>query len=355
MNRTRRRFLTGGAGALATATAGCLDSLGSGAPSVGGQSDDSAAATASFFTLADFARNVAGEALSVENAVPMGQHGHGWEPRSDITVEIVERDAFVHLGIEGFQRWADEVVGEIERNHEGVASIAAAEDVELSEYGGHDHNHDGGGEGSHSDDHDNESDHDHDHGDHEHGHDHGEGDYDPHVWVDPVRSRQVVETIRDGLMEADSENAETYEENAGSYLTDLEELHGRFEEGLAGRDHDTVVVAGHDSYGYLGERYGFEIHTPQGVSPETEATPSQIAETVDLIEREGIEVVLYDHFEGDSLARTIAEEAGTVRDVAALSPAESITTEWDAEGLDYVGQMGEINLPALRAALGAGS
>ncbi|MCL7417856.1 MAG: zinc ABC transporter substrate-binding protein, partial [Halalkalicoccus sp.] len=134
-----------------------------------------------------------------------------------------------------------------------------------------------------------------------------------------------------------------------------DDLHGRFEEELTGREHDTVVVAGHDSYGYLAERYGFDIHTPQGVSPDTEASPTEIAETVDLVEREGIEVILYDHFEGDTLARTIVEEADTAMDVAALSPAESITEEWAEEGLDYVGQMEEINLPSLRDALGAGA
>lgn len=343
MDGTRRRFLQGGVGALAAASAGCLDSLGGGAPNVDGGEEGDGAATASFFTLADFSRNVAGEALSVENAVPMGQHGHGWEPQSDITVEIVERDAFVHLGIEGFQRWADEVVREIERNHEGVALIDAAEGVDLTEYGQR-------GEGGH----DGEIEGEHGHAEeHDHDHDHGEGDYDPHFWVDPVRSQRAVETIRDGLVGVDGENADTYEENADAYLAELDGLHERFEEELTGREHDTVVVAGHDSYGYLAERYGFDIHTPQGVSPDTEASPTEIAQTVDLVEREGIEVILYDHFDGDTLARTIVEEAETASDVAALSPAESITEEWEAEGLDYVGQMEEINLPSLRDALGA--
>ncbi|MCL7417728.1 MAG: zinc ABC transporter substrate-binding protein, partial [Halalkalicoccus sp.] len=212
MDGTRRRFLQGGVGALAAASAGCLDSLGGGAPSVGGGGGGDAAATASFFTLADFSRNVAGDAISVENAVPMGQHGHGWEPQSDITVEIVEREAFVHLGIEGFQRWADDVAHEIEQNHDDVALIAAAEGVDLTEYGQRDE----GGHNGHEHSHDGES-------GEEHGHDeeHGEGNYDPHFWVDPVRSQRAVETIRDGLVEVDDGNAEAYEANADAYLGEL--------------------------------------------------------------------------------------------------------------------------------------
>lgn len=358
MDGTRRRLLKGGAGAIAAASvAGCLDSLGGGAPSVGGETDGEgeAAATASFFTLADFARHVGGDALTVENAVPMGQHGHGWEPQSDITVEIVERDAFVHLGIEGFQRWADDVASEIEANHDDVALIAAAEGIELSEYeGGRDHD-DGHEHAGDDDGHDA----DHEHEDEDDGHAHGDdpnhehGGYDPHFWMDPVRVQRAVGNVRDGLVGIDDDNAERYEENAESYIAELKQLHGRFEEELADREHDVVVVAGHDSYQYLADRYGFEIHTPQGVSPDDDPSPTEIAETVDLIEREGIEVVLYDYFDGDTLARTIVEEADTATDVAMLSPAESVTDEWESEGLDYVGQMEDINLPSLREALEA--
>ncbi|WP_122088406.1 metal ABC transporter substrate-binding protein [Halalkalicoccus subterraneus] len=345
MDETRRRLLKGGAGAIASASlAGCTDSLGGGAPSVGTETDGegAATATAAFFTLADFARNVGGDALAVENAVPTGQHGHGWEPQSDVTVEIVEGDAFVHLGIEGFQRWADDVAGEIEANHDDVALIAVTEGVDLSEYGDQRH------EDGHGTDHDENHSHE---GSGEH--DHGNGDYDPHFWMDPVRSQQSVETIRDGLIKADDGNAESYEENAASYVADLEELHERFETELADRDHDTVVVAGHDSYQYLAERYDFGIHTPQGVSPDDEANPNEIADTVELVEREGIEVILYDYFDGDTLAQTIVEEADTATDVAMLSPTESTTGEWESEGLGYVGQMEGINLPSLRDALGA--
>ncbi|WP_336344539.1 metal ABC transporter substrate-binding protein [Halalkalicoccus ordinarius] len=359
MNETRRELLRLGAGAIAAAgVAGCTGSLGSGASDAGGEESEGTSATASFFTLYDFVRNVGGDAFAVENAVPAGQHGHGWEPQSDITADVVERDAFVHLGIEGFQRWADEIVAEIEANHDDVTLIPVAEGIELSEYGDRGHesdHHDGEEDGNH------DGDEEHGHDDHEHGGegDHQEedgrdhGDYDPHLWVDPVRARQAVENVRGGLVEADEENAETYEENAAAYLDELEALDRRFEEELAGRERDVVVVAGHDSYGYLAERYDFEIHTPQGVSPDAEASPGDIAETVDLVEREGIEYVLYDHFEGDTLARTIVEEAETATDVARLSPAESVTEEWEAEGLDYVGQMEEINLPSLRRALGA--
>ncbi len=365
MNETRRRFMALGVGTIAAAgAAGCLDSLeAGGATDVEGEEGGEGTAMASFFTLYDFTRNVGGEGFEVENAVPAGQHGHGWEPQADITPEVLDRNAFVYLGIEGFQRWADEVANEADGDDDTVV-IPAAEGIDLSEYdNGHDHHddeddhhhdddyhHDDGDDHHHDDEddhHDDEDDHHHDDDDHEH------GDYDPHFWVDPVRAQQAVENIRDGLMEMDGDNAEAYEENAETYLAELEELEERFEEELADRERDVVVMAGHDSYQYLAERYGFEIHTPQGVSPDSEPSPGEIAEALDLVEEEGIEYVLYDYFDGDTLARTIVEEAESATDVARLSPAESVTEEWEAEGLDYIGQMEEVNLPSLRRALGA--
>ena len=352
MGGTRRGFLRYGVGSVAAVSgAGCLNSLGGGTSDVEGGDenggDGNAAATASFYTLYDFTQNVGGDALGVENAVPTGQHGHGWEPQSDITADIIERDAFVHLGVDGFQRWADEIVAEVERNHEDdLTLIPATEGIDLSEYGDHatdEHDHD----------------HDQDRKNREHAHENENeggreyGDYDPHFWVDPVKAQAAVENIRDGLVKADGENSDVYEGNAEEYLAELEALDERFEEGLADREHDVVVIAGHDSYQYLAERYDFEIHTPQGVSPDDEASPGEIAETIDLVEEEGIEYVLYDRFDGDTLARTIVQEADGAVDTAMLSPAESITEEWEAEGLDYVGQMEEINLPSLRRAVGA--
>ncbi len=55
-----------------------------------------------------------------------------------------------------------------------------------------------------SHDHGHDHDHDHDHG-HDHGGDPGEGTaaVNPHVWLDPLRARQQVDAIREGLIAAD--------------------------------------------------------------------------------------------------------------------------------------------------------
>src|SRR5690606_35295113 len=59
------------------------------------------------------------------------------------------------------------------------------------------------------------------------GHDHGSTD--PHVWMSPVLSEKLAESIKVSLTEADPENAETYESNYTELVTELETLDRSFE------------------------------------------------------------------------------------------------------------------------------
>jgi len=69
---------------------------------------------ASFFSFYDFARKIARETpVTLKNLVPTGLHGHGWEPDASVTRDIIDADAFVHVG-EDFQPWADRAIQTIE-------------------------------------------------------------------------------------------------------------------------------------------------------------------------------------------------------------------------------------------------
>jgi zinc transport system substrate-binding protein len=464
MTRRRRDVLAAVGGLGVAAVAGCLDEP-------NGDEDESPGAVhASFFTLAEFTEAVVGGDRPVENAVPAGEHGHGWEPPTSLVPEIADSDAFVYLDAEGFQTWVDDAVPELDaeddlllinalagidlleyddhhhHNHDhddrieelGVGEFTLFEDGETVAYahGGHWHHdplsvpldeeraltalvEDDDGEelalgdeytlgiraegdnvddfleydiegdsvtirgtgdgfteltfevvengdvvyevpalkteiGEHHHDHGDHADDEHGHGHDDDGHDHSHGEYDAKFFADPVLAQRGVENVRDGLTHLDPDSEATYEENAAAYIDELEEINEAYEERLSEREHDAVVLAGHDSFQYLGERYGFEIHTPVGLSPDAEPSSEEIADTVAFIEEEGIEYVLWDYFDGDRLAEAIAEEADTVEDTLLVSPMESTVKEWDGDGYgDYLGQMRDLNLPAFEKALGA--
>ncbi|AHM04470.1 Manganese ABC transporter, periplasmic-binding protein SitA [Roseibacterium elongatum DSM 19469] len=114
-----------------------------------------------------------------------------------------------------------------------------------------------------------------------------EGRTDPHVWMNVNLWSNVVVTIRNALIEADPDNAATYEANADTYLAELGELAQYVVQVLSTVPAESrVVVSAHDAFNYFGNAYGFEPVGIQGLSTESEAGLQEIAAMVDfLVER----------------------------------------------------------------------
>jgi len=181
--------------------------------------------------------------------------------------------------------------------------------------------------------------------------------HDPHVWVDPVLASDVVDTLTAGLADVWPEHADEFEENAEAYQSRLEEVDTAFEQAVDDGALDIAVFAGHDSFRYVENRYDFDLHSPVGVSPDESPSPDEIADTIELVNEEGIDTILYDPFEapdGDvpPLAETIVEDSDAT-ETAPLTPAEGTMPEWSDNDWGWVEQMEEITLPSLRQALQA--
>ena len=349
---------------------------------------DGTTAQASFFVFGDFASQVAGDAATAETLVPVGQHGHGWEPGPQIQGDALDADLFVH-GVDGFQPWADDVAANVREDDADTALVEVGSNVDLLDAGshaseGHGDHDDGGDHGSHDgaahdettehgghdetnhrdetdheghDDetdhegHDDETDHEGHDGEGEEGHDHASG-ADPHFWLDPVRAKQAVETVRAGFASADEGNAEAYAENADAYASRLDDLHASFESALDAASKDVILVAGHDAFGYLADRYDFEVETLTGVSPDDEPTPRDVEAAQQVIAEHDLDHVLADPLASQRAADQLVAET----DAESVLPLTSIpgrTDEWAEQNWGYVDVMTEINLPTLKRALGA--
>jgi zinc transport system substrate-binding protein len=321
-----------GAGTLAAGAAGCLDA-------VSGDNDDGTSAQSSFFVLGDFTARVAGDAADANTLVPVGQHGHGWEPSGQLQRDVLTADAFVYMG-EGFQPWADDIVRNIESDDADVDVIEARHGVDLLSADG-DH-----------EDHDDEDDHDDHDGEDDHDSDHDHSDADPHFWLDPTRAATAVETIADGLAAVDPENEATYEDNAAAYGERLAELDETFESALSSATRETVLVAGHNSFQYLGRRYGFEVHALTGISPDDSPSQQDVREAQEVIDRHDVDHVLAPVFESDRAAEQLVEETDA-SEVLPITPIPGRTEAWASDGWGYVEVQENVNLPSLRTALGA--
>lgn len=326
---TRRRVIQAGIGVTAIGSlAGCLTS---GADS-DGASGDELESQSSFFVFGDFAKQVAGDTATAETLVPIGQHGHGWEPGTQIQGTVLDSDVFVY-GIEGFQPWADDLVTSLRDDDAEVEIVAAGTGIDLIE-GGDDH---------HDDD---------DHDDHDDGHNHDHSGEDPHFWLDPVRAKRAVGNIRGGFVDVDENNAEAYAENAEAYRSRLDELHESFESTLDDASNDVVLVAGHDAFGYLAHRYGFEVETLTGFSPDDQPTPEDIERAQDIIAEHDLQYVCADPLESQRAANQLVEETEAT-EVLPLTPIPGQTQEWADGNWGYVDVMENVNLETLKQALDA--
>lgn len=184
--------------------------------------------------------------------------------------------------------------------------------------------------------------------------------YDPHIWVDPVHAEAIVTHFAEEFATVVPDAAETFEENASAYIERIQGVHEAFEVMAEEAELDVGVAVAHNAFQYLEDRYGFELRTPVGVTPDAVESIDDIARLAQTIETHEIDTILYDPFEspnpGEDLpqaARLLIEESDRDIDAAPITAAEGTTPEWNEEGYGWVEQMENINLPSLRKALRA--
>jgi zinc transport system substrate-binding protein len=162
---------------------------------------------------------------------------------------------------------------------------------------------------------------------------------DPHVWLDPLRYALLVKAIARAL----------HEEAAGvRMVAHLHELDREYRTGLAHCERHEIVTS-HAAFGYLAERYGLSQIGVEGLNPEAEPAPRDLARVVDLVRKDGVTTVYAETLVSPKLAHTIARETGAKS--AILDPIEGLTPKAIAGGADYFSVM-RANLAALRAGLG---
>lgn len=344
MDTTRRRLLAatagiGGAGALA----GCIDGDASADGDPSGSSRESGpTAQASFFVFGDITEQVVGDAATAELLVPVGQHGHGWEPGPSVREAIYDAELFVH-GMEGFQPWVDTILRDLDADGAGVATVDASSGIDLLEAGGgdghDDHDeHDDGAEG-HADEESHDGEHDH-------------GNADPHFWMDPLRVKEAATTVSEALADVDLDHAETYADNAEQFQAELDALHEQFESLVSEAEKETILVAGHDSLRYFGDRYGIRVESLTGISPDDTPTTRDIQAAQSIIDEHDLRYVCADPLESRQAAEQLVAETD-VEAVLDLTAMPGLTEAWAADDWGYVDVMENVNLPTLERALDA--
>lgn len=124
------------------------------------------------------------------------------------------------------------------------------------------------------------------------GADAGGSQYDPHIWFNVRHWISATETIRDTLVAYDPDHAETYQQNAEAYITQLEELDAEVKRQIAEiPEQDRVLVTAHDAFGYFGDAYGIEVMGLQGISTAAEYGSKDVSKLRDFLVENKIKAV----------------------------------------------------------------
>ena len=134
---------------------------------------------------------------------------------------------------------------------------------------------------------------------------------DPHIWQDPVRVKQMIGNIAEALSAADPAGATYYRTRATDYRMKIDALLLWAQNEIASVPAaKRVVLTSHDAFGYLGQRFGIRLISPQGVSTETEASARDVARLIRQMKQSGIRAVFMENISNPRLTEQIARETG---------------------------------------------
>ncbi len=312
----------------------------------------------SFYPLYDFASKIAGDRADVINLIPPGAEPHDFEPTPKDLVKLSEVDIFVYNG-SGFETWIEDVLESLDTTKMDVLNVSEHVDLlSLEDTGGEaDHHHgDEHKDEEHGDEHaDEHKDEEHgdehadEHKDEEHGDEiehEGEGN-DPHVWLDPIRAKQMATTIKDALIKVDSEGKEIYEANYNTLVTELDKLHSEFEAVVENSERKEMIVS-HSAFGYLANRYGLEQIAISGISPSDEPSQKELQEIISFAKEHDVKYILFETLVSGKVADVVKNQIGA--EALTLNPIEGLTKEELSNNKDYFSVMRD-NLNSLKKAL----
>ena len=276
---------------------------------------------ASFYPMAEFARNVGGDRAEVFVLVPDGAEAHDWEPSPTDLTRLGRAQVFVYNGV--VEPWAKQALTALSERK----ILAMQAGLGLYERAGEVHEEE--------------------HHEHDHGCTHGK--QDPHVWISPKKAIVQVERIASVLCEADEKNAKYYQDNSAKYVEQLKALDTQLIN-LAKNAPRKVFVTAHAAFGHLADDYGLRQMAVNGLSPHAEPTPADLQRLIKVVQEEKVRYVFFETLTDPKLAKLVADETGA--EISVLDPLEGLNEEGRKKKLDYL-QIMQRNIHNLQIALNA--
>jgi zinc/manganese transport system substrate-binding protein len=234
--------------------------------------------------LADFTREIGGNAVEVENLATGIEDMHGIPIKPSFVPKLNHADAVVLLGMECEHSFLPALLdasknpnlqpgkpGYIDTSR-GILPLAVPKDISRAE-----------------------------------GEVHPAGN--PHYNLDPVAAKTIVTNICDGLVRLAPDHEAEFKAGRDAYVAQLEQHIAAWKE-LAKPLHGLKFLSYHDHWPYFAQRYGLTcigtIELKHGIEP----TAKHIADTINLMRAENCKVVVREPQFSERVPRQIADQTG---------------------------------------------
>lgn len=225
-----------------------------------------------FTIIADMARNVAGDAATVESLTKPGAEIHGYEPTPQDIVKAQRADLVLWNGL-NLERWFEKFFRNL-RNVPGVVLTEGIEPVGIEE-------------GPYT------------------------GKPNPHAWMSLKNAAIYVENIRKAFVKMDPPNAAIYNANAAAYTGKFKAIEDAMGAQLARIPAgQRWLVTSEGAFPYLARNFGMRELFLWAVNADQQGTPQQVQKVIDGVRANKIPVVFSESTVSDKPARQVAKESG---------------------------------------------
>lgn len=221
--------------------------------------------------LADLIRQVGGDKVNVINLVPAGLDPHDYEPKPDDIRKVAQSRIFFANGA-GEELYLNKLIENAANPHLQTVILSDGLDI-LDQAPGNPGN--------------------------------------PHLWLDVKNAEHYVQTVRDTLIKVAPANANYFKDNADKYLKQLDELDQWIKSSIAQIPPEArQIIVFHEAWPYYAKRYGLTILRTVVHSGESEPTPQDYAELVDLIKQNKVRAIFGEAGFNPKLVQQLAKDTG---------------------------------------------
>ncbi|BAP45760.1 periplasmic solute binding protein [Pseudomonas sp. StFLB209] len=225
-----------------------------------------------FTVIADMARNVAGDAATVESITKPGAEIHNYSPTPGDLRRAQGAQLILWNGL-NLELWFQKFF----QNLKDVPSVTVSDGVQPMSIG----------EGPYT------------------------GKPNPHAWMSSANAQIYVDNIRDALVKYDPANADTYRRNAETYKASIQAtvapLHAQLEQ-IAPQQRWLVTSEG--AFSYLARDLGLKELYLWPINADQQGTPQQVRKVIDQVKAQQIPAVFSESTVSDKPARQVARETG---------------------------------------------